>query len=255
VAVFGSDRSSSEAWAGDDSPGRRCLIVNADDFGASTGINRGIVECHRRGVVTSTSFMVTGRAAKEAAALSREHRDLSVGLHWDVWGEDEREFSMDDQWAVRDEFARQLDSFRDLIGRDPTHVDSHKHAHRDRHGRPLALFCELVEPLGVPLRGDGSVRLVGDFYAQWEWRRSDLGLVSVASFQRLLADKVEAGWTEISCHPGFWSDDFISVYLAEREEEVRTLTDARLQASIEELGIELGSYFDYLGSIPVGRDR
>ena len=44
------------------------LIVNGDDFGASAGINRGIVESHARGIVTSTSLMVTGRAAREAAA-------------------------------------------------------------------------------------------------------------------------------------------------------------------------------------------
>jgi predicted glycoside hydrolase/deacetylase ChbG (UPF0249 family) len=190
--------------------------------------------------------MVTGRAAEEAAALSQEHPELSVGLHWDVWGEDEREFSMDDDRAVGEEFARQLESFRNLIGRDPTHVDSHKHAHRDRHGRPLELFCELVETLGVPLRGDGNVRFVGDFYAQWEWGRSDLRLVSVASFEQLLKDAVEPGWTEISCHPGYRSSDFASVYLTEREAEVSTLTDARLQAATEQLGIKLGSYSDYL---------
>ena len=64
------------------------LIVNADDFGASAGVNRGIVECHTRGVVTSTSLMVAGRAVDEAVALSRAHPDLAVGLHFDVCGED-----------------------------------------------------------------------------------------------------------------------------------------------------------------------
>ena len=51
----------------------RHVIVNADDFGASTGTNRGIVECHTRGVLTSTSMMVTGAAVDEAVELSREH--------------------------------------------------------------------------------------------------------------------------------------------------------------------------------------
>ena len=144
--------------------------------------------------------MVTGQAAKEAARLSREHPELSIGLHWDVWGEDNQAFSMADERAVRGEFARQLEAFRDLIGRDPTHVDSHKHAHLDRRACPLALFRELVGPLGVPLRGDGHVRFVGDFYAQRKWRRPDLRLVSVASFQRLLAGRVKAGCTEILSH-------------------------------------------------------
>ena len=59
----------------------RLLIVNADDFGLSPGINRGIIEAHRRGVVTSTSLMATGDAFDEAVALSRAHRDLSIGVH------------------------------------------------------------------------------------------------------------------------------------------------------------------------------
>jgi predicted glycoside hydrolase/deacetylase ChbG (UPF0249 family) len=49
------------------------LIFNADDFGASTGVNRGILECHTRGVVSSTSLMVTGRAVREAVSISRDH--------------------------------------------------------------------------------------------------------------------------------------------------------------------------------------
>jgi predicted glycoside hydrolase/deacetylase ChbG (UPF0249 family) len=57
------------------------LIINADDFGASAGINRGILDCHTRGVVTSTSLMVTGRSVREAVALSRDHPGLAVGLH------------------------------------------------------------------------------------------------------------------------------------------------------------------------------
>ena len=87
------------------------LIFNADDFGASTGVNRGIIECHTRGVLTSASLMVTGRAVNEAAALSREHPKLSIGLHFDVWGEDERSFDTTNESAVRDEFRRQLEEF------------------------------------------------------------------------------------------------------------------------------------------------
>src|SRR5213593_4670488 len=124
------------------------LIFNADDFGASTGVNRGILECHTRGVVTSASLMVTGRAAHEAASMSRDHPALAVGLHWDVWGEDEREFDIEYVPAVRDEFRRQLDAFGHFLGRMPTHVDSHRHAHRSEHVMPL--FRELVEPLGIP---------------------------------------------------------------------------------------------------------
>src|SRR5439155_20905882 len=101
------------------------LIVNADDLGWSPGVNRAIAECHAHGVLTSASLMVTGRAVAEAVRLSRRHPRLSVGLHWDVWGEDEREFDLGDVRAVRDEFARQLETFYAPMGRLPTHVATH----------------------------------------------------------------------------------------------------------------------------------
>ena len=219
------------------------LILNADDFGASAGVNRGVLDCHTRGVVTSASLMVTGRAAQEAVAMSRDHPALAVGLHWDVWGEDEREFDIGDIPAVRDEFRRQVDEFERLLGRLPTHVDSHRHAHREKHLMPV--FQELVEPLGVPLRDDGCVRYVGHFYAQWEWMVTNLEYVSVSFLQQLLRDEVGDGWTEFSCHPGYVSSDYTAVYLREREAEVRTLTDPRIRQTIEELGIRLASYADF----------
>jgi chitin disaccharide deacetylase len=209
----------------------KCLIVNADDFGASTGVNRGILECHTRGVVTSASLMVTGRAAREAVYLSRDHPELAVGLHWDVWGEDEREFH------------EQLDEFYRLLGKQPTHVDSHRHAHRGE--RLMPLFRELVEPLGVPLRDDGQVRFVGGFYAQWQWKVTNLEYVSVPFLQRMLREEVGEGWAEFSRHPGLPSPGYAAVYYTEREAEVRTLTDPRIRQTVEELGIRLANYADY----------
>ena len=57
------------------------LIVNGDDFGRCPGVNRGIIEAHERGVLTSTTLMVNMPAADEAFALAREHPDLGVGIH------------------------------------------------------------------------------------------------------------------------------------------------------------------------------
>lgn len=219
------------------------LIVNADDFGASAGINRGIIDCHTRGIVTSTSLMVTGQAVHEAVQLSREYPELAIGLHWDVTGEDDRAFDLDNLSLVREEFDRQLDRFHHLLGRLPTHVDSHQHVHREEHLMPL--FTEMVEPIGVPLRGDGRVNVVGGFYAQWEWMVTNLEYVSVPFLQWILREEVLDGWTEISCHPGYRSPEFASVYDSERETEVQTLCDLRIRATIEELGLRLMSYADY----------
>lgn len=219
------------------------LIVNSDDFGASTGINRGIIDSHQRGIVTSTSFMTTGRATDEAIGLSRENPNLSIGLHFDVWGEDEREFDLGNTDAVREEFRRQLDDFERMMGRLPTHIDSHRHAHRQPGMLPL--FQELVAPFGVPLRDDGRVKFVGGFYGQWEWMVTDLEKISPDFLIEMLRNEVEPGWTEFSCHAGYASPDFQSIYLSERETEVATLIDPRVAATIEACGIILTNYECY----------
>ena len=60
--------------------------MTADDLGLSAGVTRGILEAHRRGVVRSTSLIVTYPAAEEAAALARSEPDLEIGLHLDLVG-------------------------------------------------------------------------------------------------------------------------------------------------------------------------
>jgi len=64
--------------------GPRFLIVNADDFGLSEGINQGVIAAHERGILTSASLMVRWPAAAQAAAYARASRTLDVGLHLDL---------------------------------------------------------------------------------------------------------------------------------------------------------------------------
>jgi hopanoid biosynthesis associated protein HpnK len=59
----------------------RRLIVNADDFGLTSGVNRGIVEAHTRGFVTSTTLMASGPKFQEAVGLASCSPQLSVGCH------------------------------------------------------------------------------------------------------------------------------------------------------------------------------
>jgi hopanoid biosynthesis associated protein HpnK len=60
---------------------QRQLIINGDDFGFSSGVNRAIIDAHQQGVLTSTSLMVTGNAFEEAVALAQANPNLAVGLH------------------------------------------------------------------------------------------------------------------------------------------------------------------------------
>ena len=57
------------------------LIVNADDLGWTEGVNRGIAEAHRRGLVTSSSLLANGQAFDSALIVSRHNRELGVGVH------------------------------------------------------------------------------------------------------------------------------------------------------------------------------
>lgn len=59
----------------------RRLIVNADDFGLTRGVNRGIIDAHTRGVVTSATLMACGAAFEDAVALAEKIPSLSVGCH------------------------------------------------------------------------------------------------------------------------------------------------------------------------------
>jgi chitin disaccharide deacetylase len=59
----------------------RRLIINADDFGLTAGVNRAIVEAHTRGIVTSSTLMATGPAFEDAVRLAKQSPDLSIGCH------------------------------------------------------------------------------------------------------------------------------------------------------------------------------
>jgi chitin disaccharide deacetylase len=206
----------------------RRVIFNADDFGMTEGINRGILECHARGPVSSASLLVSAPATRDAVARARDQPKLALGLHFHEHA---------------GELDRQLDEFQRLVGRPPTHIDSHHHVHREPERMPL--FVETAASLGVPLRGDGRVAYVGGFYAQWEWQVTNLEYISVEFLGRLLAEEAVEAWTEFACHPGYVTPELDDGYTMEREAEVRTLTDPRVMEAIERLGLELASFADY----------
>ena len=206
------------------------LVVNADDFGLARGVNDGIIEAHVKGIVTSTSLMVLRPAAGKAAKLADTHPNLSVGLHFD-----DRDADLDDPAQLKRAFAAQLRRFRALMGRDPTHVDSHHDAHAQ--GKRLETFKQLVEPVGVPLRHDGRVSFISGF-----WGQPDLERVSVKSLRELIASEASEGFSELGCHPARISEDLRSSYRRERPVELRTLTEPGLREELEREGVKLVSY-------------
>ena len=152
----------------------RYLVVNADDLGRTAGVNQGIFHAHERGIVTSASLMVRWPAAEHAVESIRAYPRLGIGLHVDLaewsfrggeWRCEYEVVSVDDTASVVQETARQLERFRGLVGREPTHLDSHQHVHRREPAGGVLL--DVARRLGVPLRDcTPSVRYRGDFYGQ-----------------------------------------------------------------------------------------
>ena len=131
------------------------LIINADDFGFSDGVNAAIIKAHEEGILTSTSLMVSGGAAQEAIALAKNHPELAVGLHLvlvcgksvlppsqiphlvDSQGNFSNnptqagltyQFNQATRAELRLEISAQLQKFRDS-GLNLAHVDGHLHLH------------------------------------------------------------------------------------------------------------------------------
>jgi len=230
----------------------RQLIVNADDFGRSPGVNQGIAVAHNHGVVTSASLMVRWPAAEAAAVLARSMPELSVGLHIDLsewvyrrgaWmhvyarvGDDPSEIAL--------ESRRQLADFRSLLGRDPSHLDSHQHVHR---GEPIrSTLIDLALELGVPLRHfSPGIEHRGDFHGQTATGEQLPNALTVEGLAAVLLS-LAPGTSEVGCHPAS-EVDFESSYRAERLVEVEVLCSPGIRGVLEAEDIRLVS-FDQLRS-------
>lgn len=236
-------------------PKKKTLIVNADDFGQSRGVNSGIAEAHERGLVTSASMMVRWPAAKDAATYAQAHPELSVGLHLDFgewafrggeWIQIYEVVEDNDAGAVAKEVAGQLAMFQRLMGRNPTHIDSHQHRHRQEPVRSIVLA--LGDKVSVPIRDfSAEVCYTGRFYGQ-----NDQGLpypegISVQGLIQVLED-LQPGCTELGCHPAYGTD-LDSMYQIEREQELKTLCDPRVREAVARMSIELSSFHRF-GSVP-----
>jgi chitin disaccharide deacetylase len=160
--------------------GVRRLIVNADDFGLTAGVNRGVVEAHDRGVVSSTTLMANGSAAEEAIALAASRTQLSVGCHIQlvdgtpVAGRERLPSLVGASGAFRATFSQfasaaltgRIDEaeveieaaaqMRKLAagGIQPSHFDTHKHVH---------MFPSVLRPLLRAARSCGIRALRNPF--------------------------------------------------------------------------------------------
>ena len=215
----------------------RVLVVNADDLGMHERVDDGILEAHERGIVTSTSLMVHGESAGDGAARAGRS-GLSVGLHIDLSRWDHADG--DAQPWVESEVRGQLSRFRELVGSDPTHLDSHHHVHRDEPVRSVAIA--LSRELNVPLRFESEgIAYCGAFYGQTGRGEPHHEAITAENLIALLTEG-PPGVSELGCHPGRAVGPDVSSYASEREIELAALCDAQVKRAVDELGVALCSF-------------
>lgn len=153
---------------------RRFVRINGDDFGFSTGVNQAIVAAHHKGVLTSTSLMITGDAVEDAIGLAKANPSLAVGLHLvlgmgrsvlppdqipnlvDAQGrfpDDPTQAGLSYQFNPRArrelpfEIRAQLEKFRQT-GLKLSHVDGHLHLHS--HPVVLKHLVDFAKEFEIP---------------------------------------------------------------------------------------------------------
>lgn len=274
----------------------RYLIINADDFGLTESVSRGIIKAHREGILTSTTFMVNFPWAEQVAPLLREAPDLGVGVHLNLTtgapllppdqvpslvNVDGR-FSKAllhllfrvDMAQARREWSAQVERAIALLGRRPTHLDTHRYL----QGYPpfAEAMLAVAQEYGIP----AARCLYPDLAAQGQIGRwSPRGLLMERYLRRSSAltegsglgcpgatiagdfsldglmrrlQRVGEGVTEIVTHPGIVDDELraLSSLVEQRELELAALTAPEARRKVDELGITLIS-FGYLD--PAGK--
>lgn len=228
--------------------GKRYLIVNADDFGMSPGVNRGIIKSHECGIVTSASLLVRWPAAAEAASYGRRQDNFSLGIHADLgqwvyragkWFPNYQRVNMNDAKEVEKEIASQVAVFLKLVGKPPTHLDSHQHVHRREPVRSILL--QLANKFKIPLRSySPRVQYCGKFYGQTARGLPNPSVLSVSGLLTILKS-LPSGYTELGCHPGE-ANDVQTEYRVERLHEMNILCNPQIRKDLTALGIQLCSF-------------
>lgn len=171
----------------------RELIINADDFGYTHGVNEGIIRAHRNGILTSTTLMATGAAFDDAVERAKANPKLGVGCHLVLTGGNavapkEKIPSLADGNGrlpeslpalvvrvsvgsvrtedIETELRAQLEKVH-RAGIELTHVDTHKHTH---------VHPRVMDAVGRVAREFGITRVrnpIEDLRDSWRTARSE----------------------------------------------------------------------------------
>jgi predicted glycoside hydrolase/deacetylase ChbG (UPF0249 family) len=257
------------------------LIVNADDFGFTEDVNRGIVVAHQRGILTATTIMATGGAFDDAVRLARDNPSLDVGVHLVLVGAEGFPPTVSKlvaaialkRIAIYDELARQVGRVLDA-GLEPTHLDTHKHTHL--FPPVLDAVARISEEFGVrwvrrpfdfPMRAggvpwtrravSGALGRLRNRFERTLTRRGCRTTDHFAGFQMTghydatelaaLIRELPEGSTEFMCHPGYCTDQLRAAptrLRESRERELAALLSDDVKQTLADCRVQLASYTD-----------
>lgn len=227
------------------------LIVNADDFGVTESVNRGIIYGFKNGIITSTSLMVKRPYAKEAAKLAKENPNLGVGLHFEIIGDDNQilrgikkvmaylQVGVFQKEKAKKQFFEQIKLFKKLVGKMPTHIDGHYHVHKLPAALPF--IKEFSQKYKIPLRAVGKVNFINQFSTDNFNDATKENLIKILK-------NLPNGVSELMTHAGYSSDELrkTSSMSDIREIELKVLTSPEIKKVIKEEKIQLISWKDIL---------
>ena len=246
----------------------RRLIVNADDFGLTPGVSRGILAAHRHGIVTSTTVLMNDGLDDDTVAALADS-GLGVGIHVnltlgapltrgrslvDASGrfirDARRAAAGADVKDVDREIGAQIERFLDRFDRAPTHLDSHHHV--GLHAPVREVLLTAAKRLGVPVRSqDAAARARARALAlstpdHFFGESGPSAYWDVATTLRHLRELPD-GVSEFMTHPG-WFDEALaySRYGRQRETEMIGLGTPAARAAAHALGIALCRFGDLI---------
>lgn len=249
----------------------RYVIINADDLGLSNSVNRGILEAHRLGTVSSASLMINTPGFLDAVSIAQSTPSLGVGLHCNLtYGspvtdpalvpslvrEDGSFHGMLDNWTEQD-ISLELDNqYQRMVqhGLHPTHIDSHHHIHFYSQGvYAWAKRVAQQEQLPVrvhPSRPDPELPWVADTLMMHTFSKE-----TGVSLLLKLVNNAPQGITEILCHPGYVDDDVrrLSTWTTAREEELQVFLDPQIAAHLANLHKRGVLHLIHYGQLPTIR--
>ncbi|HRX63502.1 MAG TPA: ChbG/HpnK family deacetylase [Candidatus Absconditabacterales bacterium] len=185
------------------------VIINADDFGISDKFDEAILELLENKQITSTTVLVRGCKNKQNINRLMELKkknNVSIGLHFKING-------IDDYNAIMNELNKQYNSFKNIFGIEPSHIDKHN---RENNKNEVRVMCDFAIEHNLPIR----LYTRGKYFKTYEDEYKNKIIMTDKLYNitsnnygiKVIKEKIQNDhndeiW-EVICHPGFFDNKY-----------------------------------------------